>query len=203
MINDPDEIQHEKKKIRQRMLYYRRNIPPDKLLSFNHKIHTLFLNSSHYQSATTILFYVSLPGEVDTHFLIQKALKSEKRVIVPITDRYSRNLVLSEIKKFPCELHRSTYGVMEPHPDFYRYMSPSELDLIIMPGVAFDRHGHRIGFGGGYYDNFLKKVPASIPRIALAFQFQVLDTIPREIWDKKTQYLITEEGITDCQSVSK
>ena len=72
------------------------------------------------------------------------------------------------------------------------HLYTKEIDLIVMPGVAFDRNGHRLGHGGGYYDRFLKTMYSKIPRIALAFDFQILPKIPREIWDVPVDEIMTE-----------
>jgi 5-formyltetrahydrofolate cyclo-ligase len=188
-----------KKQIRSRMLYHRRQTSPEEILAKSRDIRKHLESMEEYQQAQRIVFYVSLPKEVDTHEIIQATLKKGKQVAVPVTDRWGRNLVLSELKDFKAELARSTYGVLEPKPQFYRYFEVKNIDLVIMPGVAFDRRGHRLGFGGGYYDSFLKKVPATVPRIALAFDFQIMEELPRDIWDKKVHQIITEKEIILCK----
>lgn len=193
------DIETLKKQIRSRMLYHRRQSGVKEIQSRSRAIRSHLETLEEFQQARRIVFYVSLPKEVDTHEIIQDCLRMGKQVAVPVTDSWDRNLILSELKDFQAELTRSTYGVMEPKPEFYRYFEAKDIDLVIMPGVAFDRKGHRLGFGGGYYDSFLKKLSSNIPRIALAFDFQIVDGLPRDIWDKKVHKIITESEIITCR----
>ena len=192
-------IDSEKRNIRARVLYHRRSLSHEEELERSRKIEEKLISLKEFQSARHIMFYVSKPGEVDTHKIIVDCLHQGKQVSVPITDQHNRNLVLSEICHFPMELMPSRYGVLEPKPPYYRFVKTDEIDLIIMPGVAFDRNGHRLGHGRGYYDQFLKSIKPSIPHIALAFDFQILPKIPRDIWDMPVYMIVTESEIIKCK----
>jgi 5-formyltetrahydrofolate cyclo-ligase len=152
---------NEKRSIRAKMLHHRRNQHFDDVQQRSRKIEEKLISLPEFFTAKSIMFYVSLPGEVDTHKMIDDALKEEKKVAVPITDKHVNNLWPSQILEFPHELTPTTFGVLEPKPPYYRLIPPSEVDLIIMPGVAFDRTGHRLGHGKGYYDRFLS--PSTTP----------------------------------------
>ena len=130
--------------------------------------------------------------------MIKKALENGKRVIVPISEIEERNLSLSELKDYDSELEPGTFNILEPKREFRRLVSPDELDLIIVPGVAFDPSGNRLGRGMGFYDRFLKKVKDNIPIIGLAYDFQVLEKIPANKTDIKVNKIITERRITEC-----
>ena len=123
------------------------------------------------------MFYVSMDGEVDTVPMIIETLKMGKRVAVPVT-------VLSEKKLYPAEisalkeLSEGHYGIMEPKLESIRGVPLEEIDLVIVPGLAFDYKANRLGRGKGYYDRFLKSLPAKTPCLGLAFDFQVVEDLP-------------------------
>jgi len=101
-------------------------------------------------------------------------------------------LLHSEIKSFD-ELKKGTFGILEPPQDRFRKVRISEFDLVIVPGIAFDLTGHRIGFGGGFYDSFLGSITAT--KIALAYEFQIVDEIPTRAEDVKIDILVTEKSV--------
>jgi len=150
---------------------------------------------NEFKSAKNIMFYVSFRSEVFTHDMIRESLHQGKRVFVPITKLKEKKLVISEIKDFNKELELSTYGILEPKMIFQRISDVNILDVVIVPGVVFDLHGNRIGYGGGYYDNFLKNIPSKVLRIGLCFECQIVNNIPVDSYDEKVNILITENKI--------
>ena len=113
-------------------------------------------NLKEYKNAKTVLFYVSYNGEVFTHDIVKEALK-DKKVIVPISNKEDCLLNLSKLEKWD-DLEISSYGILEPKKECIKEISIDEIDLIIVPGVAFDIKGNRMGHGKGYYDRLLSKV---------------------------------------------
>jgi 5-formyltetrahydrofolate cyclo-ligase len=152
-----------------------------------------------WRAAGTVLFYVSFGSEVETHTLIQEALRFKKRVVVPLHDAVSKETPLSELSRFS-ELGASHRGVLQVMPEFRRAADPGEVSLALIPGIAFDRQGGRIGFGGGYFDRLLPKMPGAF-RMALAFSIQVVTSpLPLENFDARMQSLVTEK---ECLATSK
>ena len=139
------------------------------------------------------MFYVNKDNEVRTEEMIKESLRMGKKVAVPITRVKEKNLEPSLLTDYDLELSPGTYGILEPTEEYIRPISPEEIDLIIVPGVAFDRLGSRLGFGGGFYDNFLKRLPSSTTRIALAFQLQIVEQVPCEEKDQPVDIIITGE----------
>ena len=129
------------------------------------------------------MFYVSKHYEVDTHQMIDESITMGKKVVVPITLKEEKMLKLSELKDRVKELIKSHYGIHEPGEKYIRPVSFKSVDLMVIPGLAFDRSGHRLGHGGGYYDRFLKEVPSTIFTVGLAFDFQVVDKLPTHATD--------------------
>ena len=145
-----------------------------------------------FQSAKRVWFYVALPAEVDTIPMMHETLKAGKKVFVPMTDLENKELSLFEIKDLPGELHPGVLGILEPNPDKTRRVSFEEVDCVIVPGLAFDKAGNRIGRGAGFYDRSLARLGSKVPRIGLAFSFQVFQEIPHERHDQKVDLVLTD-----------
>ena len=137
------------------------------------------------------MFFVSFNSEVDTHDMIRNALKN-KTIIIPKVAHHE--IEPSFIIDFD-NLIPGKFGILEPIETMK--IAYKNIDLILVPGIAFDKEGHRIGYGFGYYDKFLKKVPKAI-KIGLAFDFQIVDKIPREMHDVPVDLIVTEERVVEC-----
>ena len=142
------------------------------------------------QNAQNILFYVSMPGEVDTLEMIKRAMFSGKRVSVPIVEQNQRKLIPTLISSME-DIHRGTYGIAEPHYDPVKEISLKDIDAVIVPGLAFDRQNNRLGRGAGYYDRFLSILPESVMTVGLAFDFQLTDRLPTEAHDMRLWQIIS------------
>lgn len=142
----------------------------------------------------TIFLFASFGDEVHTHELIKALLARRKRVALPYIIHSIHRLELRLIDAFP-EGHRKTdYGILEPeplaHPEVIEELD--EVDLILVPGVVFDRHGNRIGYGGGYYDRLLADAHHA-PAMGLAFEAQLIERFEPDPWDRPVDLIATEE----------
>src|SRR3989338_3230906 len=143
-----------------------------------------------FRRAKTVCCYVALPYEVQTWRMIEEMIESGKRVVVPVTAPRKR-LWVSEVRDPSTELGRGAHGVWEPRPGAGRPVPLRDVDLVLVPGVAFDRRGHRLGHGLGYFNRFLSRLPRTIPTIGLAFRFQVLDRLPAASHDRAVQTVLS------------
>jgi 5-formyltetrahydrofolate cyclo-ligase len=152
-----------------------------------------------WRNASTILCYVSFGSEVETHTLIQEALRFKKRVVVPLHDPANHHdTLLSELRRFG-ELGPSHRGVLQVQPEFRRLMAPADIELALVPGIAFDRQGGRLGFGGGYFDRLLPKMPKAF-RLGLSFDAQIAqDPLPHESHDERLDAIITEKEVLETR----
>lgn len=187
-----DKIFQLKKEIRSRIETRRRQLSPDRVKSKSEQIIANLESLPEYRSARTVHCYVSWRNEVHTHDLIAEMLHEGRRVVAPVVDLSNRTLLHSAIKKFD-DLKPGTFGILEPPKENLQKVLFAELDLVIVPGVAFDLSGHRIGFGGGYYDDFLTHVSAT--KIALSYDFQIVKKIPTRKEDQRVDILISEDGV--------
>jgi len=143
--------------------------------------------------AKTAMFYIAFGGEVNTQDMIKEALKLGKIVAVPVCRRNNRVIR-------PCAFDNNTklkegpYGICEPAIE--RFIDVKDLDLVVVPGVAFTRKGNRLGRGRGCYDYFLNKLPKKVASFGLAFDFQILPFIPATKTDVSVKRVISNEAIT-------
>jgi 5-formyltetrahydrofolate cyclo-ligase len=131
--------------------------------------------------------------------MIKEALKLGKMIAVPIVEK-EKTLSLSELKDFENELEVGKFGILEPKLEYRRRVNLEEVELVIVPGIAFDKNGNRIGYGGGYYDYLLKKMK-DVSFIGLAYELQIVTQIPIEEKDISVHKIITEDRIIKCQEV--
>ncbi len=134
-------------------------------------------------------------NEADTHELIRLLIKRKKRVIVPVADKATATMAHSEIFSLS-ELVGGAYGILVPR--MVRPVTVSAVQCVIVPALAVDRSGNRVGYGAGFYDRFLASV--SVPTIALAYDFQLLRSVPAEPTDIPVSYVVTESEIVDCRN---
>ena len=137
--------------------------------------------------------FVSFGGEVNTHQIINRAISDGKIICVPKIQSKITGIEIFKINSL-AELKSGYYGILEPLEKCPKVDSKN-IDLIIMPGVAFDRQGGRIGYGAGFYDRFLSEMNRKVNKIALAYNLQVLDEVPVTELDVLIDGIITEEEI--------
>jgi 5-formyltetrahydrofolate cyclo-ligase len=181
--------------IRKKILSLRDSLTEEEMESKSGLIQKRLFNLPEFKKARTVLFYVSTRNEVKTEKMIKSTLKQGKGVVIPISDVKGRKLILSELKDFDNELEIGTFNILEPKKEFFRPVSPEEIDFIIVPGIAFDKDGDRIGYGMGFYDKFLSSLKKRIPTVGLAYEFQIVDDIPVHDKDVTVNKVITEKRI--------
>ena len=150
-----------------------------------------------FTSAKTLSSYVAKTqmNEVHTEKVIRYALKCGKKVLIPITNRIEKRIYFSELRNFDLELTQGTFGILEPKKEFLRVVdNPYETDLVLVPGIAFDENGNRIGFGKGYFDKFLEGIK-NTAIIGLAYDFQTIQSIPASEYDVPVDIVLTEKRI--------
>lgn len=133
---------------------------------------------AEFKRAKYVMFYIATSKEVQTHLMITAAKTIGKKIVVPTILRGERTMTASLIEDFEKELTLGPYQIFQPRGKYIREIPAERIDLVVVPGLAFDKQGNRLGRGRGYYDKFLACVPAGTPRIGLAFDFQVLKSLP-------------------------
>ncbi len=161
------------------------------------KIYTLFKESDAYNIADTIFVYYSVRTEVDTLKIISTALGEEKRVALPkCTDR-DGNMEFYYIKNLKDSLTDGIFSLTEPDVSGCKRASHGENSLCIVPGVAFDKKGFRLGYGGGYYDRYLSNFKGRT--VGLCYEECLCDELPRDTYDIKVDMIITDNKIYELK----
>lgn len=138
------------------------------------------LRTKEFIKAKKVMFYIAFRGEVNTEEMIREAKAKGKLVTVPVCER-NRIAIRPCMLEEHAHLKKGPYGVREPAQR--KCIRLEDLDLVIVPGVAFDKKGNRLGRGKGFYDRFLSRLPRDIPSIGLAFSFQIIPSIPASAHD--------------------
>ncbi|MGV3244036.1 5-formyltetrahydrofolate cyclo-ligase [Staphylococcus sp. 11261D007BR] len=174
----------DKKEIRKTTLHKMKSLDESSKKQADHYLKEQLLNHSKYQSAQSIGLVLSMPHEVNTDAIIEQALKDDKKVFVPSTQYQTKTMNFQQIYSLD-QVEIDSKGIRYVNDD-----TPinNELDLVIVPGVAFNDEGYRVGYGGGYFDRYLSTYrPQSI---SLIYDLQLLSSIPVETYDYPVQELI-------------
>ncbi len=178
------EIVKEKDRIRKEVLGKRNQISPKDLLEKSSLISEMLFSMEEYRVSENLLIYASMKSEVITDDIIKRALKDGKKVFCPRCVNKQEGLMEFIRIKDICDLKEGYMGIREPQllDDSVLFDGPIEKSLVVVPGVAFDKRGNRIGYKGGYYDRFLSRF-SGIRTVALAFNEQLVDDVPSDVHD--------------------
>ena len=153
-----------------------------------------FLNTDIYKNADTIMLYAPLGNEIDTITILKAAMSDGKKCVLPVTDFETGDITPCEVND-DTQLKKGAFSVLAPVDK--KVVNKEELDVFIVPGIAFDKKGARVGFGKGCYDRLLCGVLAT--KIGYCYEFQICDEIVSESHDIKMDFLITESGLIRCE----
>jgi 5-formyltetrahydrofolate cyclo-ligase len=136
-----------------------------------------------FQKAKTILFYASFDGEVDTFEMMKRSLQLRKKIALPTINLDEKKIIPMLVYNLEEDLIPGPYGIKQPRFAENRMLDLSDIDLSVVPGLAFDKNRHRLGRGAGYYDRFLARLPQDVPCVGLAYDFQFVERLPKEAHD--------------------
>jgi 5-formyltetrahydrofolate cyclo-ligase len=156
-----------------------------------------FTDTEQFKRASVIMVYLSLPHEVDTTSAILSAWQHEKTVAVPKVSWEQRHMIPVEITSLETGIEHNGYGLRTPATSVP--MPIDEIDLVVTPGLAFDKHGNRLGRGGAYYDRFFQSEQLKAEKCGFAFTQQLVESVPADEYDKPVDFLITDEGVIKCR----
>jgi len=179
------EVIREKPVLRELLKKRRDQLDPALIKCWNLSLHQKFWQLPQYQHANTVMLYLSFGNEVDTWPLLEQAWVDGKRTLVPKVRRYPKEMMAVEIAA-KTDLEPSFWGIYEPISD--QPVDPGEIDLIVVPGLAFNRQGYRLGYGGGYYDQFLPQMKGY--KVGLCYP-PFLRDIPLAPWDQAVDCVLT------------
>lgn len=193
-------LTEEKRIFRKTALEKRRALSNTERTNHSSMIQKLLFDFSVFREAKRIFAFASMPDEVQTNEILAGMLEAGKEIAIPLITgpRKMEAAAFSDM----ADLVPEKYGILTVKPEKRRILDPSELDFVLVPGVAFSKNGIRLGMGGGYYDDFLKRA-SSAYRLAVVYGCQVFDTVPQEPWDEQVDAILTEKGIAVCPKRQK
>lgn len=154
-----------------------------------------FLMSDEYKTCNTLLCYVAFNGEVDTDFIISRALRDSKTVGVPVCLDKNGKMEFFKIESLG-DLHKGSFGISEPDICEEKRITDFESCVIVVPALCFDRFGNRLGYGRGYYDRYLQN--HSLISFGLCYNKLIIDYVPSDAYDKSVDFVVSEKRIITC-----
>ncbi|MCE5239967.1 5-formyltetrahydrofolate cyclo-ligase [bacterium] len=194
-------LKPEKDVLRREVLARRDALTPDERAALSRPINESLLALPAVQAASCVLAYACFRTEVMTHDFIAQVSQG-RRLLLPKVNYTTRALDLYEINDRDVDTLPGVWKISEPVPERCRLASPREVEFALVPGVAFDLHGHRLGYGGGFYDDLLARLtPRLAPEqvVAAAFELQIVPEVPTRGKDISVPYVITEKRLIRAQ----
>jgi len=190
---EPSVISYQKGILRDRILKARLSLNLNEVLSLSEKASNNLISSDIYRNSQTISLYSDIKNEMLTDFIFYNSINSGKEVYFPVIN--GDTLQFKRVKS-KSDLNPGKFGILEPKNNLPE-VHVSNIDLVVVPGICFDRSGSRIGYGKGYYDKVLKNVELK-RRVGLAYEFQIQSNCPTDLYDKSLNILISQFGIIFC-----
>ena len=182
----------DKKNLRKQMLLQRNNMPDTKCLKKSRHAARLLFETASYKQAQNILVYMHYGSELQTVDIIRQAFEDHKHVFVPRVE--GKNMDFYEIHSM-ADCEEGFHGIPEPKMDCPRLIfdiGDNDITLMVLPGLAFDQKGHRLGYGGGYYDRYFERFGTDYTKVAVGYDFQLIDEVPYEPHDIPIDIFISD-----------
>jgi len=190
-----EDIQEKKRDIRNHIAKLLGAISDKDLTEYTSKIENRLFEFANFLEAKITLLYIHHNSEVNTREIIKRSFDYHKIVVLPAFNPEKFEMKLFKVDNLDADLILGTRGIQEPHPSRCKCISIDVIDIAIIPGVAFDEKGGRIGSGEGYYDRLIPNLPVTTRKVALALESQLIQQIPMGSNDKHVDIIITEERI--------
>jgi 5-formyltetrahydrofolate cyclo-ligase len=186
-------IKMNKVETRAQILNWRDQLSMEEVKRVSDAICTTLLSMDAYRDASILMAYAAFRKEVGLRKLVEQAWADGKTVLFPKVNRERKEIEAYYIQSYN-DLHPGVWGILEPNEHQRQWTGVPPIDIIYMPGLAFDREGHRLGYGGGYYDRWIDKLHSPLPQlIAVAHSEQMMDSVPYEAHDALVDKIVTEK----------
>lgn len=190
-----------KQGLRQRIIAGREALSLQDRKRYSIEITREFTKLPDFVRARSVLGLMSFGAEFESDDCVRQVLADGKQLLLPYVNRVTQQLDIYRVDDLETQIRPGSYGIREPIPAHCTLADLDEIDLILLPGVAFARDGSRLGYGGGFYDKLLARLKHRPALVAAAFSLQVVENIPQEPTDRKVDCLVTENEIIDCVAV--
>ncbi len=196
-------INEKKSVLRKKVIQLRDQLTKEEIMEKSSLIAEHLYKMASYRNAKAVMFFISFGSEVDTRPMVEETISRGKQALAPKAIKDTRDLIPSQILNWEKDLSPGAYNIPEPEEETLRPREPEIIDLLIVPGVAFDHEKRRLGYGGGYYDRFISLLNPKTPLVALSFELQIISEVPADKWDRRVDYIITEKRIINQTNGSK
>lgn len=193
-----DSIDTRKAAVREEMKRLRQNLSNAELEEKSRLIADRLFALEEFQWKQHVLWYLSRDMEVQTDEMIARSMGDGKNAYVPVLDRKNEQLGISHLQGMDIDFDRGAFGVRQPAKPHLNFVAPSVIDIVILPGLAFDLKGSRVGYGLGYYDILLKQLSEETICVAVGFDFQILESIPTNEFDMPVHMVVTDQRTVFC-----
>ena len=190
-----EEAQEKKLEIRNEVSRILGSLTKDTLAARTSEIEDRLFDFANFLEAKIALLYVSAEREVATGAILQRCFEAKKIVVLPAFKKDKKEMRVMKVDRIDTDLKPGPRGVLEPDPNRCKIVPLECIDIAIIPGVAFDEKGGRVGSGLGYYDRFMPLLPITTRKVALSLECQIFPQLPMESHDKHVDIIITEKRI--------
>ncbi|MBW2513306.1 MAG: 5-formyltetrahydrofolate cyclo-ligase [Deltaproteobacteria bacterium] len=190
-----EEVQESKSDIRNRVVAVIESLSAEELAEKTSRIEKRLFEFANFMEANISLLYMPQKYVVDTKKIIQRCFDYRKIVALPAFNTEKHGMLPYKVDAFETDLTLGPRNIMEPDPERCKIIPIDRIDIAIIPGVALDEKGGRIGSGEGYYDRLIGKLPITTRKVALALECQIVQQVPMESHDKFMDIIITEDRI--------
>lgn len=190
-----EEIKEKKHEIRNRVMQQIEAMPEKELLEKTRQIEEKLFDFANFLEAKIVLLYLNEKIEVASRCIIQKSYDLNKIVVLPVLSIDTLKLTFLKVDDLAADLTSDGGGKLIPNIERCKRVPIDRIDIALVPGVAFDEKGGRIGIGDGFYDRLIPKLPSTTRKVALAFDDQIFPHVPMESHDKHVDIIITEKRV--------
>jgi 5-formyltetrahydrofolate cyclo-ligase len=192
--------EEKKLKLREAVLSRRNALTYHDCLTWSRAIQTQALQLPAYSTAQSITLYSPSRNEVGTEEILRNSISGGRKIFYPRTDADGAGEFIRVESSDDLRIGR--YGILEPSGAERLSVSNQKSLMIFVPGVAFDAVGNRLGRGNGWYDRALARLNDNAVLVGLAYDFQIVEEVPKEMWDRRVHYIVTETRLIDCGAAS-
>jgi 5-formyltetrahydrofolate cyclo-ligase len=190
-----DEIKEKKASIRTDMIKMVGALSEDDFKEKTRQVEERLFDFANFIEAKIPLLYMNLPHEVPTQRILEWCFAQNKIVVLPAFGKEKRTMTLMKIDDIEKDLRPGPRGVLEPNPERCKRVPIDQVDIAVIPGIAFDEKGGRIGSGHGYYDRLIPKLAVTTRKVSLIFEDHIIPQVPMESHDKYVDIVITDQRI--------
>ena len=190
-----EEIREKKQDIRNEVARKISALSADEVTQRTRAIENRLFEFANFLESRIVLLYTPAPNEVDTLEIIRRSYLYGKIIVLPAFDPNSRSMRLFKVDDLNRDLAQGTRGNLEPNPKRCKSVPIDCLDIAIIPGVAMDEKGGRVGQGNGYYDRLIPDLPITTRKVGLVYELQIVSSVPLEGHDKHVDIVITEDRV--------